>query len=148
MFDYNRFIFSMFYCYHFIIALFCLSMIIICLLTAMILRIPSNTNNLPYYDLNCFYLILIIYTQLYGFKLLFLLNNNLMENYSHYIGILAHTTICKPIYLTHRWDPNRYYHSGFEWISESWQWTCTPHSLRVPISPLDEDSWHIQGTWN
>ena len=30
--------------------------------------------------------------------------------------------IFKLIYLTHRWDLNRGYHSGSEWTWESWQW--------------------------
>ena len=30
-------------------------------------------------------------------------------------------------YLTHRYDPIKYYHSGPDWISEQWQWIGTPH---------------------
>ena len=36
--------------------------------------------------------------------------------------------IFKQIYLTHRWDPIRYYHSRSEWTWEWWQWRGTPHS--------------------
>ena len=37
----------------------------------------------------------------------------------------------KQLYLTHRWDPIRCYHSGPEWIWEWWQWRGTLHSPKL-----------------
>ena len=37
----------------------------------------------------------------------------------------------KSFYLSHRWDPNRYYHSRTEWTWEQWQGRGIPHSTEV-----------------
>ena len=82
-------------------------------------------NNFTHYYIipNTSYLILIIHEQLYGLKQLFLFNNNNNNNnddddddstgiwfqYSYPILI-----IFKWIYLSYRWDSNRYYHSVSE----------------------------------
>ena len=47
----------------------------------------------------------LILTELYGFEYIY--------------RILI---VFKQLYLTHRWDPNRYHHSGSEWNWEWWQW--------------------------
>ena len=36
--------------------------------------------------------------------------------------------IFKQIYLTNRWDPNRYYYFRSEWVWELWQWRSTSNS--------------------
>ena len=37
----------------------------------------------------------------------------------------------KQFYLTHRYDPIKWYHSGLEWTWEQWQWTGTWHSPKL-----------------
>ena len=47
-----------------------------------------------------------------------------LENCVH----CSYISTMKQIYLSKRWDPNRYYHSGSEWNWEWWQWRDTPYS--------------------
>ena len=65
-----------------------------------------------------FYLIQIIYTQLYGFKKLFLFNNNNEHLFTQLYGFeysYLIQIIFKQITMTDRWDPNRFNQSRSEW---------------------------------
>ena len=46
-------------------------------------------------------------------------------------GFFFFHIIFESIYLTHKWDLNRYYHSRSVWTWEWWQWRCTPLSLEL-----------------
>ena len=45
--------------------------------------------------------------------------------------MFAHSLNIKQFYLTHRWYPVRYYHSGPKWTWRQQQWRCTPYSTKV-----------------
>ena len=74
-------------------------------------------------------MLLIIYTQLFGFQLLILFCSDFfvctqLYNFKHSYLILI---IFKRLCFTHRLDPNMCYHSKWTW--ELWQWRGTPNSL-------------------
>ena len=53
----------------------------------------------------------------------------------------------KHFYLIHWWDPNRYYHSGSEWLWEYWQWRWFSVISRTldgkGLNLLQGCSWYI-----
>ena len=66
-----------------------------------------------------------VYTQLNDQTVLFLtIQFGISPSFVHHLND-------KQFYLTHRYDPMRYYHSTPEWTREKWQWRGTPHSSNL-----------------
>ena len=91
------------------------------------------------YGFKYFHLIQMIYKFLYGFNELFLFNNNRSFAHSFFCFI-----IFKHIFLTHRVNPNRHYHTESVYIWEQEVIHYIFKTSRTDVSSANSGWYHIQ----